>query len=123
MITHTERIAESEIQRGIFEWAALQCGKYAVLRSLYHTPNGGRRDAISGAKLKKEGVKSGVPDLCLPYNNGKYGALYIEVKTANGRISENQKRWLETLNRQGNLAIVCRSAEEARSAILEYIRG
>jgi hypothetical protein len=100
----------------------LQSCKYEALKFLYHTPNGGRRDAISGARLKKKGVKSGVPDICLPLNNGKYGALYIEVKTSSGKVSPNQKRWLDALNRQGNLAVVCRSLDDAQKVILDYIR-
>jgi hypothetical protein len=97
-------------------------GKYEALKSLYHTPNGGKRNVIEAARLKKEGVKSGTPDLCLPLNNGRYGALYIEVKTQKGRLSDNQRQWIDLLNRQGNLAIVCRSLDEARAAIMDYIK-
>lgn len=40
--------------------------RYPALKWLYHTPNGGKRRNIVAAKLKAEGVKTGVPDYLLP---------------------------------------------------------
>ena len=37
---------------------------------LYAVPNGGYRNAREAARFKAEGVRSGVPDLCLAVSNG-----------------------------------------------------
>ena len=59
-----------------------ECVRYFNLRyphlkgRLFAVPNGGRRDAITGAKLKAEGVVPGVSDLILLKSNRHYGARY-----------------------------------------------
>ena len=78
-------LTESQLQIQIFEWAQLMTGKYPELYLLYHIPNEGKRSIYYGAKLKREGLKSGVPDICLPIPKGQYCGLYIELKV--GKIS------------------------------------
>lgn len=41
----------------------------------------------------------------------------IEAKEGAGRLSEQQRRWLETVERQGGFAIVARSVEDVRRAL------
>ena len=65
---------ESEEQQTLFSWATMQSGRYPELRLLYHIPNGGSRGKAEAGRFKAEGVKSGVPDLCLPVARGAYHA-------------------------------------------------
>lgn len=68
------------------------------------------------------GIKPGVPDICLPVQRGKYGALWIELKRRKGgTVSENQRAWLEKLSEYGHKAVVCKGWDEARAAIEEYL--
>lgn len=97
--------------------------KYPELAMLFHIPNGGKRDARTAAILKRQGVKAGVPDLCLPVPRGGYHGLFIELKTKTGRLSDNQERWLKALTIEGYKAIVCYGHEEATEALANYIRG
>src|SRR5690348_18167176 len=46
------------------------------LRLLYAVPNGGDRNKIVAAKMKREGVKPGVPDYCLPGARSGFHGLY-----------------------------------------------
>ena len=39
----------------------------------------------TGGRLRAEGLKSGVPDLCLPSAHGEYHGLYIEMKRTKRR--------------------------------------
>ena len=55
---------------------------------VFHIPNGGYRNAREAANLKRQGVKAGVPDLCIPVAKGGYHGLYIEMKTKKGKLSE-----------------------------------
>ena len=76
------------------------------------------------AHLKAQGVKPGVPDICLPVPRGKFTALYIEMKRRkHAEISEAQRGWIEALNRVGNRAVVCYGWDEAREALIEYLKG
>lgn len=104
--------SELSEQQAVMEWAEWECGKYPELCLLYHIPNERKCSAVTGANLKRAGVKKGVPDLCLPCAKGKYNALYIEMKKdSKGEVSAAQKQWIEKLNAAGNLAVVCRSAD------------
>ena len=54
---------EHRIQTACVRWFRL---KYPHLFArLFAVPNGGRRDGITGARLKEEGVLAGVADLIL----------------------------------------------------------
>ena len=75
---------EAQEQMTLFSWAAMQSGKYPELNLLYHVPNGGSRHKAEAGRLRAEGVKAGVPDLCLPVARGQYHGLYIELKRQRG---------------------------------------
>jgi hypothetical protein len=86
----------------------------------WHTPNGEVRSARTGAKLKRMGVKAGIPDFLL-YDT-QSGYLYcIEVKTKVGALSAQQKAWKAQFDRSptGRYAVV-RSTEEANQVIAEW---
>ena len=114
---------EADEQTTLFEWAELQSGRYPELKLLYHVPNGGSRNKIEAARLQAQGVKAGVPDLCLPVARGGNHGLYIELKRQRGgRISEEQVRWIEELMKQGYSAAICRGWQEAARTIVEYLQ-
>ena len=75
---------ESEEQEALFEWAAIEAGAKRELELLYHIPNEGKRSGRAGAALLRQGLKRGVPDICLPVARGGYHALYIELKRRSG---------------------------------------
>jgi hypothetical protein len=85
-------------------------------KGIWHTAsaNGGSRNPIEGAKLKRMGVSAGYPDITIPYVTKLYPGLYIEFKRdKKAPISEYQLAWLDFLTRQGYYATVCYSFEEA----------
>lgn len=113
---------ESAEQRALFEWAAIAQGKYTELRWMHHIPNGGARNAVTGARLQAEGVKPGVPDICLPTPRGEFFGLYIEMKRrSGGRVSSAQIDWIAFLLSQGYCAVECRGFDEARRVIENYL--
>lgn len=58
----------------------------------FAVPNGGRRDIREAARLKKEGVKPGVPDICVVSRDGN--VAFLEVKRPKKwRFSEGQEDW------------------------------
>lgn len=115
---------EAQEQKALFEWAARSRCKYPALDMMYAIPNGGSRNLIEARHLKEQGVKRGVPDICLPVPNALYTALYIELKRPDGgRVSDAQRGWIAALNRAGNRAVVCRGWDEARREIERYLGG
>lgn len=115
---------EAQEQMTLFSWAAMQSGKYPELNLLYHVPNGGSRHKAEAGRLRAEGVKAGVPDLCLPVPRGGFHGLYIELKRLRGgRISEHQTEWMEALIRQGYCVALCEGWERAAETIIEYLGG
>ena len=115
---------ESAEQVALFRWAAYASGTHPELKNLYHVPNGGTRDRREAHNLRLQGVKSGVPDICLDWPGSGYHGLRIELKrTKGGRLSDDQKDWLERLNRAGYRAVVCYGWDEARREIEEYLGG
>ena len=67
------------------------------------------------------GLKSGVPDVCLPTAHGGYIGLYIELKIKPNKPTENQKEWLRELHGAGHFTAVAYSFEEAQKLIEEYL--
>lgn len=112
---------ESLEQTWLFQWVATQESKYPELELLHHIPNGGKRDKRTAEKLKAEGVKAGVPDICLPVARKGYNNLYIELKRIGGKASKEQKQWIDKLNKAGNKAVIKEGWIEAAKEIIDYM--
>ncbi len=114
-------VSEHAEQAALFRWAEFARARLPELALLYAVPNGGHRHKATGARLKAEGVKRGVPDVCLPVaRNGAHG-LYIELKTERGKTTSEQIGWIRALRRHGYAAEVCHGWESARSMIEHYL--
>lgn len=117
-----ETVSEADEQEAVIAWADINQRKYPCLRRLLHIPNGGTRNVAEAVHLKRLGVKPGVPDLLLPYPSNGYSSLWIEMKSAKGRPSALQKEWIDWLNENGHMAVVCYGAGEAINALEQYVR-
>lgn len=113
---------EAGNQEALFSWVEWQLQAYPELKLLYHIPNGGKRDMQTAIALKRQGVKAGVPDIHLPVARGDYHSLYIELKVGKGKPTALQKEWAADLNAQGHLAIVCYGWEDAKQALINYLK-
>lgn len=117
-----DRLEERE-QARVVRWSHLTPARALMpsLRWLHHSPNGGKRDAFTGAQLKAMGVKPGFPDLILPVRSGQIPGLVIEMKSQTGQVTSEQADWLDHYAEQGWATAVARSAEEARMILCEYV--
>ena len=89
---------------------------------LFSVPNGTNKSRAAAAHFKREGLRSGVPDLMLPVASMGYHGLFIEMKRQKGGvISEAQKKWNAYLNEQGYLAVFCCGFEDAKQVIERYL--
>jgi hypothetical protein len=84
-------------------------------------PNGSKRDAITGARLKAEGVAKGFPDMVLFVARGGFHGLAIELKVQRGSVGKEQAQWHDDLRLEGYRVEVCYGWESARDIILHYL--
>ena len=123
---------EHNIQSAFIEWCRLNEKKYPELSTIYAVPNGEYRPIAVAKRLKAEGVRAGVPDICLPvgkpiwigrYDRIYFNALYIEFKAPKGRLSKVQRIVGHNLAVYGNLVVVAWGFEAARDAVISYLAG
>ena len=123
------REEEHQIQSACVRWFAYQHPELKGL--LFAVPNGGARNKATAGKLKAEGVVAGVSDLILLVPQwfttwrGQQGCLYaglcIEMKTAKGRQSPDQKEWQAKVESKGYKYAVCHSLDEFINEIEDYL--
>ena len=114
-------LTEHQEQSMLIAWARHTESHWPELALLHAIPNGGWRGYKTGKMLKAEGLKAGVPDLCLPVPRGQWAGMYIEMKSKKGRVRQSQKWWLDQLNAHGYRAVVCRGFDQAVDVITEYL--
>ena len=86
-------------------------------------PNGGKRSLLEAFKFKRCGVKSGVPDVCIPVSSNPYHGLYIELKRVKRSVtSETQLEWQEKLRKNGYCCEIAKGAEEAKAIVRNYLK-
>jgi len=120
---------EDQYQERVFQWAAENEEREPRLKFLFHPPNGGHRHPSVAVKLKRQGVKSGVPDISLPVpmfdrdpqRKVVFHSLWIEMKAERNKPSPKQIEWIDFLRAQGSRVVICWSAEEAIREIQTYL--
>ena len=110
---------EHKLQCSMVSWFRLTYPQWR--HCLFAVPNGGRRDAVTGAKMKAEGVLAGVSDLILLKRSEEYGALLIETKVKGNYQSQSQKEWQQQIEKEGYKYVVCRSLDEFQNQVTNYL--
>lgn len=88
----------------------------------FHPPNGGARDAIVGAKLKRMGVRKGIPDVLFLQPRGEYTFFVGDMKWGKNRLTAEQKAWFEMFSQSGAFCTVAYSAGEMYDQFVAYLR-
>lgn len=94
---------EHRIQNEIRLALADTCAMFRINVGKGYTPDGRYFDT---------GVPRGFSDL-FGVRKADGRAVFIEVKTPRGKPTDQQKNFLETMRKNGAIAGVCRSSEEA----------
>lgn len=124
-----EQLAASGTEHGhqaaLFAYFALAENqiRWPEVKWMFAVPNGGQRSAISGARLKAEGVKPGVPDIIFPLRRYPFSGLVLEMKKKGGKTSIEQDEYIGFLISQEFKCVVCYSWIEAKDAVIEYCNG
>ncbi len=115
---------EDDLQEAVVKFVSL---KYPNI-VMYSIPNGGGRKAFEVVRLKRQGLKNGIPDLCIakpfrsPQGLIQFGALYLELKAPKGRLSDSQKLIIPKLQEAGNRVEIVNSLDQAMKIIDEYLK-
>jgi predicted RecB family endonuclease len=104
-------MTEAQIQSAVMEHIATRGAKNCFA---FHVPNGGYRNKIEAARLKRQGVKAGCPDIFI-VKDGR--AFALELKTEKGRMSPAQCIAFNSLNEAGATCFVAYGLDEALRAL------
>lgn len=107
-------MTEAQEQAAVIEY----CDAKGI--TIYHIPNERKCSERYGGFLKRQGLRPGMPDLCIPEARGDYHALYIEMKSLTGKPTPKQQEWITRLRKLGNCAYVCNGADNAIALIERY---
>ena len=83
----------------------------------FAVPNGEKRSAITGARLKRMGVRAGVADILIFYGER---FMAIELKAGKGTLQDTQTDFRNAWLSSGGLYAVCRSLEELQACLNEW---
>ena len=89
---------------------------------IYAVPNGGSRNKIEAANMKRQGVKAGVSDVILQIPKKGYACLCLEFKTPTGRQSDEQKEYQRQAEMAGSKYVIVRSVIQAINVVNEYLK-
>lgn len=108
------KLSEADIHRQIVEYFDVM-GIFC-----FHIPNERNSSMANMRNLKKLGLRSGAPDLevWLPTHNG-VRIVYMEIKSENGKLSENQKAFRERCEKAGLPYHVVRSLDNVIDIVNE----
>lgn len=118
--TTLPKISEDQLQAQCVRWFNIQYPD----KLIYAIPNGGSRNKIEAAKLKRCGVCAGVPDLFISATvfNGKSVkmGLYIELKVGRNKLTDKQFDMHVYLQAQGYCVEICYTFEEFQKVVRKY---
>ncbi|MFT3992428.1 MAG: VRR-NUC domain-containing protein [Luteolibacter sp.] len=117
------KASEHSLQVEVMAQLAILSHEYPELDEVFAIPNGDLRNIRVATKLKAEGVRSGVADLCLPVPVGGYHGAWIELKKAKGQIKKEQWEWLLARHRSGYFVRVVNCAAVASRLLYDYCAG
>ena len=122
---------EHQEQTAVIAWWAHACKGYKLPEfALLAIPNAAKRSYALAARMRKEGLRAGVPDLFLAVahtwttaglESAHIPGLWIEMKRKPNKPSPEQAVVLLYLRQHGYHAVIAWSADEAIRAIKGYL--
>lgn len=108
------KMLEKDIQRLLINWLHLN-GFYVWVNKTQ-----GTYDPIRKV-FRRSNMLKGVSDILgiIP-DTGQL--LAIEVKTKTGKISEEQKEFIEHINKNGGIAFVCKSLDDLKEKMSPFLK-
>lgn len=107
--------SEHKIQVALLDYLV-----YAARPEIHYfaIPNQGNRHIRNATKMKAEGVRSGVADLCFMLPNGR--AAWLEMKKPGGSMSDTQKQFRDRAQSLGHFWALAKSVDEALEHLTKW---
>lgn len=109
------RHIESAIQIECVEWFRETYPNYIILS----IPNGGSRNTLEAANLKREGALAGASDLVIIAEGA---VLFIEMKSAKGKQTPYQIAFQKAVERLRHTYKVCHSKAEFQLTVEHWLK-
>ncbi len=115
-------------QEALVEWLSY----HPLLKNFFHkTNNEGKRTALQGHRLVKQGLRTGVSDLFIYYPVAEYNGLWLEVKrNKNYTLSEKstdtwkaQEKFIDCVKSVGFAAHFCYGWLDGKNHVENYLNG
>lgn len=110
------RHVESSIQQSCVTWFRSSYPEYLC----FSVPNGGFRNVVEAANLRKEGALAGVSDLIVV---AERRVLFVEMKAPKGRQRDTQKAFQEKVEALGHKYFICKSLDDFKKTVTEWLGG
>ena len=112
-------LKEEDIQGVFMQYAKMYLRGDSDL--VFSIPNEAKRSFAVVAHMKKLGLTKGVPDVMVAIPRGNFHGLFIEFKSAKGRVRPEQEAFLKKLKTQNYCVAVCRDSKAAIDLFLKYL--
>lgn len=108
-------VSEHKIQVKLLDYLAL-----AARRDIYYfaVPNQSNRHIRNAMKMKSEGVRSGIADLCFMFPAGR--VAWLEMKKPGGSLSATQKTFRDICLSLGHTWGTAKSVDEALALLTQW---
>lgn len=110
---------EDNLQKSCVTWFRYQFPQ----RIIFAVPNGGKRNLKEAARMKRQGVTAGVPDLCIPEPTNEYHGLWVELKVGKNKLTGKQSEMIQKLSKRKYATIVCYSLNDFIHNVKFYFSG
>lgn len=101
------------------QWVRL---KPLVRKHLIAIENGGTRNLLEAANIKRCGLVAGTPDYFLMVPRGKYHGLWLEFKAGKNKLTKKQQQFFESASKQCYKCEVVWDSIEAINLLENYLR-
>lgn len=114
---------EDKLQEACVTWFKYQYPNEVI----FAIPNGGSRNPIEAAKLKRTGTLAGVADLFIAsghegdYLKEQSYGLFIELKIGKNKQTKSQVDFMLDIIAKGYRYSICRSVAEFMKVVNEYL--
>lgn len=112
---------EHDIQTAFFDWVRLAKNIHPVLKLVFAVPNAAKRGFKTAARMKAEGLVSGVPDVLFPAPRHGFSGLAMEFKRPGEKPTEAQLEFMDGLLKENWLVVVVTDSEAAIRTVRDYL--
>ena len=114
-------MTEHDIQSTFIAWCRAQ--RDPRLAWVHSSLNGVRTSPSQARRAKQSGMLAGVADVFIPYPSGGLHGMWIEFKCGRNGCTAEQTAFGEYAQAAGYRWVVCRSVDEAVTAVERYLEG